>query len=183
MSATPEERLQIYVKRADATDPHVVDAEGGRRGGERTKGNVWNTIKPYWHDGAWLFDDPQRRLQKKPVVARNPEIIDHVLRQAGVRPRQPFKMTFGDHDVSGPGYRFVLEWVRDSREGHWYRWGATEVLCSALVRYFDSAPKQIFCQVTARRTPFSVFQNRDEELRGATSGPTARDVRPQAGPR
>ena len=75
-------------------------------------------------------------------------------------------VTFGDHEGPGTGYRFVLEWVREDREGHWYRWGGMEGLCPALLRYFDNAPAYIYCLVTARRTPFSVIApDRSDELR------------------
>ena len=105
-----------------------------------------HTIKPYWHNGAWVFDDPSRGLCAKPFVAR-----------AGLQPRQPFMVTFTDYEYHGLGYRFVLEWVREDREGHWYRWSGMEALCPALVRYFDVAPKHIYCLVTPRRTPFLVL--------------------------
>lgn len=118
--------------------------------------NGLNTIKPYWHDGAWVFDDPWRGLWAKPFIARTPEIIDQVLRGAGFRPRQPFTVTFADREFPALGYRFVLELVREDREGHWYRWGGMEGLCPALVRYFDAAPECIYCRVTPRRTPFSI---------------------------
>lgn len=166
MSLTPLERLRLHVgESAGATESRVDDPEGRRR-----VGSVLHTIKPYWHDGAWVFDDPQRGLRAKPLVAGTSEIIDRVLQAAGLRPHQPFSMTFGESEVPGLGYRFVLEWVRDGREGHWYRWGSTEGLCPGLVRYFDGAPKHIYCEVTVRRTPFSVFYEvQGEGLRGAPS--------------
>ena len=120
-------------------------------------GNVLNTIKPYWHDGAWVFDDPQRGQWAKPFVARTPEMVDQVLRRAGLPSRQPLTVTFSDDDNPGFGYRFVLEWAREEREGHWYRWGGMEGLCTALVRYFDAPPPRIYCRVTARKTPFSIM--------------------------
>jgi hypothetical protein len=156
MSLTPVERTRLrLVERSDATDAQLDDA---KRGGRDERGWIsrWNTIKPYWHDGAWVFDDPVRRLQAKPFVARAPKIIDQVLRRAGLPSRQPFTVTFGDRESPGPGYRFVLEWAREDRDGHWYRWGGMEGLCPALVRYFDAAPMRIFCVVAARRTPFFI---------------------------
>lgn len=144
------ERLRRYTEeREDPTRLRGADADRRREGGE-------HTIKPYWLDGAWMFDDPLRGLLAKPLVERRPEAIDHVLQLAGLQPRQPFTLTFGDREFSRPGYRFVLEWVREDREGQWYRWNATDGLCPALVRYFDGAPKRIYCVVAARRTPFWV---------------------------
>jgi len=116
-----------------------------------------HTIKPYWHDGAWVFDDPARGWWAKPFVTPF-GMVDQMLRQAGLQARQPFVVIVGDRDDLGPGYRLVLERIREDREGHWYVWDATEVLCPALIRYFDAPPARIYCLVTARRTPFSVMQ-------------------------
>jgi len=136
-------------------------------------GNVLHTIKPYWHVGAWVFDDPHHRLLAKPFVGRNPEIVDKVLRQAGLQPRQAFAVTFGDYESPGLGYQFVLEWVREDHEGHWYQWGGMEGLCLALLRYFGHAPKCIHCLVTLRKTPFSVMRGDQGE---GMWWPAARDM-------
>jgi hypothetical protein len=119
-------------------------------------GKVLKTIKPYRRDGTWVFDDPLRGIWAKPFVSRAPGIVDQVLRYARLQSGQPVMVTFGDHESPGRGYRFVLEWVREDREGHWYRWEGMEGPCPALVRYFDAAPKRIYCLLTPRRTPFSV---------------------------
>lgn len=115
------------------------------------------TIKPYWHDGMWVFDDLFRGLLARPLIAKGPEIIDHVLRQAGLLPRQPFTVTLGDSKAPAIGYRFVLEWAREDAEGHWYQCDGLEGLCPAIVRFFGTPPKRVYCQLTARRTPFSVI--------------------------
>ena len=136
----------------------ALDSKKGRDGAaEAEMGTVSTRIKPYWYDGAWVFDDFQRGLRAKPFITRAPAIVDHVLRRAGLQPRQPFTVTFGDHEFPALGYQFVLEWVREDAEGHWYRWGGMDGLCPALVRYFEAPPKRIYCEVTVRRTPFSVF--------------------------
>jgi hypothetical protein len=134
----------------------LVDDVKARQGVARM-GNVLNIIKPYWHDGAWVFDDSLRGLWGTPLVARTPEIMDQVLRLARLPPRQPLRVTFSDDDNPGFGYQFVLEWAREDREGQWYRWGGMEGLCTALVRYFDAPPPRIYCRVTARKTPFSIM--------------------------
>lgn len=77
------------------------------------------TIKPYcWHDGMWVFDDLLRGLLARPLIKRGPEIFDHVLRRAGLLPRQPFTVTISDSKSPTIGYRFVLEWAREDAEGH-----------------------------------------------------------------
>jgi hypothetical protein len=132
--------------------------------------DVPRTIKPYWYNGAWVFDDPERGTLAKPFVVRS-EMVDQMLRQAGLPPRQPFAVTFSDRDSPWPGYRIVLEWAREDHEGQWYRWGGTEGLCPALVRYFDAPPARIYCHVTVRRTPFSILTpGRGEPVRPSRRG-------------
>lgn len=159
----PRERLQAQVdERAYATRLRALVVAVRQPEGDRT-GPVLNTIKPYWYDGAWVFDDLTRRLWTKPLVARAPAVVDQILREAGLPPRQPFALTFSDRDAFRLGYRFVLEWVRDDREGTWYRWSGTEALWPGLLRYFDAPLARIHCQVRARRTPFSIFHTQRGE--------------------
>lgn len=122
-----------------------------------SEGNII-TIKPYWHNRAWAFDDPVRGRWAKPFLDRSPEMVDQMLRQARLPARQSFVITFANRDWPGVGYRFVLDWVREEREGPWYRWSGGEGLCPELVRYFDAPPKQIYCHVTARKTLSSIFR-------------------------
>lgn len=61
------------------------------------------TIKPYWHDGAWVFDDPLRGLWAKFFVARTPEIVDQVLSRAGLRSRRPFTLHSATMRALGSG--------------------------------------------------------------------------------
>jgi len=47
--------------------------------------------------------------------------------------------------------RFV--WTRAECEGHWYRWPELQMegwLCPALLKYFESPPKEIFVQASAK---------------------------------
>src|SRR5579862_4547863 len=96
----PARRVRRQARDAGGSDKLPVDdVKEGQ--GVATMGHVLNTIKPYWHDGAWVFDDPLRGLRAKPFVMRTPEIIDQVLRRAGLKPEQPFTVTFGDDESPG----------------------------------------------------------------------------------
>ena len=156
MRPTPDERLRIYLGRTfHSTDAHIA--------GENPillrapTGNII-TIKPYWHNGTWLFDDPVRGWWAKPFLDQTPEMVDRMLRQAQLPPKQSFVLTFADSDWAGVGHRFILDWVRENSRGHWYRWSGVEGLYPALLRYFDAPPKQIYCHVTARTTLSSIFR-------------------------
>ena len=155
MGLTTGERLRMYVGQMfHAADARVTEAEDPTPVRSRT-GNII-TIKPYWRNGAWVFDDPVRGRWANPFLDRSPEMVDRVLRQAQLPPRQSFVLTFADHDWPGVGYRFVLDWVRENSAGHWYRWNGAEALYPALVRYFDTPPEQIYCYLTARMTLSSI---------------------------
>lgn len=157
MGPTPDERLRIYVGRLfRATDVHVAEDEDLKVLRAHTA-NV-TTIKPYWHNAAWVFDDPVRGWWAKPFQGRSAEMVDQMLRQARLPLKQSFVIAFADRDWPGVGYRLVLEWARENSGGHWYRWSGTEALYPALVQYFDAPPKQIYCHITARTTLSSIFR-------------------------
>ncbi len=112
----------------------------------RQRPNVLHTIRPYWDGATWVFDDPQRGLVREPFVGGTPDMIDRALVEAGLPPRQPFSAVFSDREF--PGWHIVLERVREESGGMWYRWAGMEGwLCPALLRYFDAAPRRIYCQI------------------------------------
>ena len=109
-----------------------------------------HTISPYWDGTTWVFDDPERGLVREPFVAGTPEIIDRALESAGAPFRQRFSVAFSDREF--PGWQIVLERVRAESGGEWYCWGEMEGwLCPALLRYFDAAPKRIYCRILGFR--------------------------------
>lgn len=53
----------------------------------------------------------------------------------------------------GEGNQHTLNWMREDMGGNWYQWGATKLegwLCPALFKYFDQAPKTIYCSISAK---------------------------------
>ena len=62
-----------------------------------------------------------------------------------------FKIIFSASPFPGYTTRFV--WTRAEYEGNWYRWPEREMegwLCPALLQYFESPPKEIFVQASAK---------------------------------
>ena len=157
MVPTPDDRLRTYVGQIfRATDARVAEAENPKLPPGRA-GNII-TVKPYWHNQVWVFDDPVRGWWAKPFLGPSPEVVDQMLRQARLPLRQSFVIAFADRDWPGVGYRFVLDWVRENSQGHWYRWNGMERLYPALVQYFDAPPKQIYCHITSRTTLSSILR-------------------------
>ena len=156
MGPTTDERLRMYVGQMfHPTDVRVTEAEDPALLRSHA-GNII-TIKPYWRNGAWAFDDPVRGRWANPFLDRSPEMVDRMLRQAQLPPRQSFVLTFADHDWPGVGFRLVLDWVRENPKGHWYRWSGIEGLHPTLLQYFGAPPTQIYCHVTARMTLSAIF--------------------------
>jgi hypothetical protein len=113
--------------------------------------NSINVIKPYQWNGVWVFDDPARGLDKEPLVAGVPEIIDAVCAGRGIRdPQNGFVTIFSAAPF--PGAHATLEHLRpdESGTGNWYRLAGTALegwLCPALLKYFAAPPARIFIQV------------------------------------
>ncbi|HEY6073543.1 MAG TPA: DUF6717 family protein [Anaerolineales bacterium] len=109
--------------------------------------NALHTIQPYWNGGTWVFDDLGRDLRQEPFVAGTPELIDVLLAAVGLPARKQFLLVFSDQ--SFPDNQVRLEWVREEDNGNWYRWGDGEGwLCPALLKYFETAPRKIYCRAT-----------------------------------
>lgn len=106
------------------------------------------SIEPYFHDGAWVFDDPTVGLVKEPFVAGVTEMIDRLVAHIP-NAAAGFRLRFGETPFAG--MQTALTWIRaDPVEGNWYR--ADDIadegwLCPALFWYFPSPPKKIYVGV------------------------------------
>ena len=108
--------------------------------------NVLMVIKPYWYQGTWVFDDEAVGLKKEPFVLGVPEMLDKMVKDIP-NARKGFRLTFSA--LPFPSYQQELTWVREERCGGWYRLeGHTGEgwLCSAMFRYFDTAPEKIYAR-------------------------------------
>lgn len=109
-------------------------------------GNQILVLRPYWHDGTWVFDDERTNLVKEPFVSGVPEMIDYATREiAGAR--KGFRLLFSTGDF--PGRQLELRRVREELGGNWYFCVETEKegwLCPALFKYFVTAPERIYAK-------------------------------------
>jgi len=106
--------------------------------------NIIFCIVPYKHSGTWVFDDPDRDLIKEPFVAGVPEILDRLTEDIKGA-EEGFRLTFS----AGPFPGCALQAYRMTSEygGSWYQcpqYGAEGWLCPALLKYFKSAPPELY---------------------------------------
>jgi hypothetical protein len=110
--------------------------------------NVLNVISPYRYEGLWVFDDARVGLDKEPFVAGADVAIDRAVAMKGIaEPEKGFRLVFSAGPF--PGYDLKFEWVREGDGGNWYRADALDMegwLCPALLRYFESPPKEIYAR-------------------------------------
>jgi hypothetical protein len=103
-------------------------------------------ISPYRHHGTWVFDDPSVGLVREPFVSGIPEMIDMLVREIPDA-EQGFRLLFSSTQF--PGYQVEIEHVREEYGGAWYRWPEQNRegwLCPALFKYFDRAPRKLYCR-------------------------------------
>ena len=106
--------------------------------------NAINVIAPYKHLGMWVFDDPRVGLIQEPFVAGADTMIDRVV--AGL-PDAKHGFTLIFSSAPFPGHQYRLDWRRAEDGGNWYYTEQLDLegwLCPALLRYFDSAPAEIY---------------------------------------
>lgn len=101
-------------------------------------------IAPYWHAGTWVFDDPDRDLDKEPFVEGIPQMINDLVQEIP-NAQGGFRLLFSTAPF--PGFQRRIKWVREDMEGNWYRADEPPMegwLCPALLKFFESAPPEIF---------------------------------------
>jgi hypothetical protein len=109
--------------------------------------NALMVIAPYKFQGAWVFDDPAVGLFREPFIAGIDTMIDKAVTKipdAG----KGFRAIFSAQKF--PGSDFKLEWRREESGGNWYYNDEFKLegwLCPALLKYFASAPREIYVKV------------------------------------
>lgn len=116
-------------------------------------------IRPYRHNGLWVFDDVRVGLTAEPFVAGADDLIDHVLEVKGMygaAMRDGFTAVFGKQEFRGADVR--LDFTEYASGGTVYlphdlpdfrnKNGSREVwLCPALNLYFPESPEQIWVSI------------------------------------
>jgi len=108
--------------------------------------NVLFAVAPYKFEGLWVFDDPDRGLVKEPFVGGADDIIEQWVKQIA-NAEDGFTAIFSAEPF--PGFTLHLTWLRHELSGNIYRceeFGIEGWLCPALLRYFESPPKEIYAQ-------------------------------------
>jgi len=103
-------------------------------------------IAPYWWQGTWVFDDPERGLTREPFVSGVPEMIDQLVADI-TDARKGFRLLFSASPF--PGYQKEFHWERHEFGGNWYHCDNPPLegwLCPALFKYFDEAPRKLYAR-------------------------------------
>ncbi|MFH1904926.1 MAG: DUF6717 family protein [bacterium] len=103
-------------------------------------------IKPYWHNGTWVFDDKRVDLYQEPFVAGMPEIINQITKDIP-NAKNGFRLLFSVNPF--PSYQIRLTWLRKENDGNWYYSDSLKMegwLCPALFKYYKKTPKKIYAK-------------------------------------
>jgi len=112
--------------------------------------NSMMVIHPYLYQGTWVFDDPAAGLDKEPFVEGIPAMMDE-LTAAIPGASDGFRCLFSRDPF--PGYQVKLVLDHEEFGGHWYLESGSDRrgwLCPALMKYFDSAPEEIYVKAEAK---------------------------------
>jgi hypothetical protein len=109
--------------------------------------NALLVIAPYKYQGTWVFDDPAVGLSREPFIAGIDTMIDKAVADIP-NSEKGFRAIFSASPF--PGADLKLEWRREESGGHWYYSGRFKMegwLCPALLKYFPTAPREIYVKV------------------------------------
>ena len=101
-------------------------------------------IAPYWHDDMWVFDDECSGMDKEPLVAGIPQIVDDLVRNISDA-RGGFRLLFSA--AVFPGYQMKLERMGEDDQGGGYAIDGRPDegrVSAALAGYFETVPEAIF---------------------------------------
>jgi hypothetical protein len=115
------------------------------------KHNAILVIEPYRYSGTWVFDDPTVGLVREPFVSGIPEMIDYLVKDIP-NASEGFRLLFSAFPF--PGHTIRLTLLRSEYGGNWYYSEALDKegwLCSAMFKYFDKAPAEIYAKAEAHK--------------------------------
>jgi len=109
--------------------------------------NALLVIFPYKYQGTWVFDDPTVGLFREPFIAGIETMIDKAVGDVP-NAEKGFRAIFSAAPF--PGANLKLEWRREESGGNWYhndRFKMEGWLCPALLKYFPTAPREIYVTI------------------------------------
>jgi hypothetical protein len=107
-------------------------------------------IHPYKTEGVWVFDDAKVGLEQEPFVSGADTMLDEMTSDI---PAAEQGVTAIFSAAAFPGCQYRFEWRREEHGGNWYyneQFDHEGWLCPALLKYFDTAPEQLFVQIKAK---------------------------------
>jgi hypothetical protein len=114
--------------------------------------NALLVIAPYKYQGTWVFDDPAVGLSREPFIAGIDTMIDKAVTDIP-NAEKGFRAIFSASPF--PGANWKLDWRRAESGGNWYysdRFKMEGWLCPALLKYFSTAPREIYVKVEPRNS-------------------------------
>src|SRR3984893_8369326 len=112
--------------------------------------NALLVVAPYKYQGTWVFDDPAVGLSREPFIAGIDTMIDKAVADIP-NAEKGFRAIFSARQF--PGSDFKLEWRRAESGGNWYyseQFKMEGWLCPALLKYFPTAPSEIYVKVESK---------------------------------
>ncbi len=109
--------------------------------------NALLVIAPYKYQGTWVFDDPAAGLLREPFIAGIDTMIEKAVADIP-NAEKGFRAIFSASPF--PGADLKLDWRRAESGGNWYysdRFKMEGWLCPALLKYFPTAPREIYVKV------------------------------------
>ena len=130
--------------------------------------NALLVIVPYKYQGTWVFDDPAVGLFREPFIAGIDTMIDKAVADIP-NAEKGFRAIFSAAPF--PGANWKLDWRRAESGGNWYyndQFKMEGWLCPALLRYFPTAPSEIYVKIEPKSQAAS--------CRGELAEPTGSNV-------
>jgi hypothetical protein len=130
--------------------------------------NTLIVIEPYWHEGAWVFDDASRGLKREPlqgcfeaefremrvlahlVGGGVTKVLDHLVKDIPDA-REGFMLLLSSQPFAG--YHLELNRIADEDGGCLYRGSnhrAEAWLSPALIRCFETVPESLYVKAEPR---------------------------------
>lgn len=112
--------------------------------------NEITIINPYWKHGTWCFTDDTIGVVDEAFVAGADTVISYLVRDIP-NASQGFRLMFSENPF--PEHDIVATHVEsDGYSGNFYKFEEKDItiifwLCGCLLKYFDTAPKQIYVKV------------------------------------
>ncbi len=109
--------------------------------------NALLVIAPYKYQGTWVFDDPAVGLSREPFIAGIDTMIDKAVADIP-NAEKGFRAIFSASPF--PGANLKLDWRRAESGGNWYYSDQFKMegwLCPALLKYFRTAPREIYVKI------------------------------------